>query len=228
MIPTFPEPKNRQRPGRMGYVAWATVLVALHERPMTHQQVASMRGTLGGAQRLREQLWSLERAGLVHVKEWVWPWRSSVALPVFAGGPGESVPYPVPLAKRPIPGKVYADRPLNAEMLAFVVMIRALHEGATRADLREQSGVYEHHIRPFVRHLRALGFLHTADWRKVVDHGGKWAEVMKFGPGADVRKPRPEPRARVARRSRRVMQARRDHLAMVRMTAGPVAQQAAA
>lgn len=228
MTQVFPTPKNLAKPGRMGLLAWARVLVELHKQPMMALDVVRMRGIPGRGQRVSEQLWQLQRAGLVHVATWVQQRRASVYTPVFAGGEGVSAPYPVALTKRPVPGSTRTHVPAGVELVAFIELIRALKEGASRLDLNEATGVYHHRIAPVLAMLRAEGFLHTCGWRKTIDHGGKWTEVVKFGPGVNVRKPVPQRRSRIVAKSAKICKARRAHLAMVHMTAGPIAHQAAA
>lgn len=212
---------------RMGHQAWARVLVGLHREPKTHARIVAERGNSGDGTRLREQLWGLVRMGVAHVCRWECESPSQrVWSPVFAGGPGVNAPYPAK-HKRP-PGQVFMERRVNPELLAFSLLIQGLMAGATRAELTEQTGVHHHYIVPLVRLLRELGFAHISGWVRSDAKQAKWAQVLKFGPGADARKPPKQPRLRVARRSDHLRRARQKQIRMIHLTAGPITHQAAA
>lgn len=188
--------------GRMGWAAYTRILGAIWAEPMSSEECA--RRFDRGLQKMRELLWRMERAGLVIVCDWVKSERTVEArhtgmlIPVFCRPMEgrESAPYPRPIA-RPAHGDTRNLRKPRAEFLAWTNIIEAMRVGATRDEIREETGAAHHRISLLLRVMRECNLVHTADWRRCSGHDGRLCEVVKFGPGRSMRRPAPKPRAQV-------------------------------
>lgn len=210
--------------GRFGHCDYALIL-SLCKSPASIQQVVSKTGA--AVQTTREILWRMERLGLVHVSGWAEPTdRSSYLVPLFVIGQGVSVPYPRKVSRRPIGSALGRPR---SELTAFAAIIRLLRQGATRADLFEQTGVAYMRVSTLLRELRRLGLVHTSGWRCRDDGNGNPAEELSFGAGRNAPRPPAASRAEIQRNSRRRKLAMENMRAMISMTAAnmPAAREAA-
>lgn len=187
--------------GRMGWAAYTRILGAIWAEPMSPEQCAKRFDR--GLQRVRELLWRMERAGLVIVCDWVKSERTCEArhtgmlIPVFCRpmADRQSVPYPRPIA-RPAHGDTRNLRRPRAEFVAWASIIEAMRVGATRDEIREETGAAHHRISLLLRVMRECNLVHTIDWRRR-GGAGRLCEVVKFGPGRSMRRPPPKPREQV-------------------------------
>ncbi len=172
--------------GRMGLQAYATVLAAVWDQPATHEDVLEHVGR--GGQVLREILWRMEHLGVVREAEWRQPRarRSILGAAFIARHEGDppSAPYPRPLNK-PSPGSTLARNNPRPELVAFANIVRTLRAGATRAEIREATGVAHHRISALLAVMRRLGIVHRSAWEGRDCGAGMPAEVLKLGRGRD-------------------------------------------
>lgn len=190
--------------GRMGWAVYSRILGSVWAEPATYEQLQLKFDR--GSQKMRELLWRMERAGLVRVVGWVQSERSiasggprGMPIPTFGprrAGSDESVPYPGSL-RRAAHGDTANLRRPRAEFVAWLLIIEAMRDGATRDEIREETGAAHHRIRAMVKALEEVGMVHTAAWRKSPSGIGSPARVLKFGPGTNKRKPAPKSRAQV-------------------------------
>ncbi len=218
--PDASRPLNRRGPpagsriGRLGLVQYGRILAVISRKPCTHRDVAKAIGR--GEQTMREILWRMVHLGEAHVVGWA-PSDSlrGQQQAVFAGGPGESLPYPRQLC-RAAPGSTLARSNPKPELIAFCSLIRELRQGVTRQELHEDTGVAMMRIGILLKSLRVAGMVHRCGWHRESQIGGKPAEVLKFGPGRDA--PRP-PAMTVAEKNRRHRDRRSQRIAGERIVA---------
>lgn len=198
--------------GRMGLVQYSRVLAAITSEPRTHEQVAEIVQRQG--QSIREILWRLENMGEAHVVRWQPPAnRRSIMLAVFAAGPGQSVPYPRPLNRKP-PGSTLARLNPKPELISFCNVIKELREGGTRAELHEATGVAPMRLGLLLHSLHRAGLVHVSGWFR--DGGGGYpAQVFVLGAGKDA--PRPKRISNLEKQAR-YRTRRRTLIAMQRVT----------
>lgn len=182
-----------RKPGRMGWPHYARMLQLVLAQPMQAGQVAQAMGH--GVPPVRDVLWRMERAGIVHVSAWQQPaGHRGPFVPCFAGGPGQSKPYP----RLPVPAKACGRRNCRSRsvLASFIALVRTLLAGdCTRRQLVEATGVAQHNIAPTLRQMRRCDMVHRSGWRRKHDGQHMWAEAFTWGPGADA--PRPPTRCRL-------------------------------
>jgi hypothetical protein len=171
------------RPGRMGLVT----------------DVAAQLGR--GAQSVHEILWRLEAQGVAHVAGWA-PSASGRGMrqPLFKAWPGVSAPYPNPLPGRESLGRRAGGT--RSEVLSFAAALKAMLDGATRAEVLEQTGISWSNFSKMLRELRAQRLVHVSSWEPRVDGRASPVEVFKFAPGRDAQKPKRVPVAEKYKRYR--------------------------
>ena len=190
-------PADMIRTGRMGLVQYGRVLAAITDQPRPHVAVARLVDRQ--PQRIREILWRMEQMGEAHVSGWQQPEKMRGQLcPVFAAGPGQSVPYPRPL-KRAAPGSTLAKAHPKPELISFCSVLKALREGGTRAEIGAATGIAPMRLSLLLRSLHAAGLTHCSDWTRDGD-AGKPAQVFTLGAGRDV--PRPKAMTSKAKQAR--------------------------
>jgi hypothetical protein len=187
---------NGAKSGRFGLVHYARILHRVMQSPCTQHDVAQAIGR--SVARVREILWRLENMGRVHVVDWApSPRVHGCKSPVFALGPGKSMPYPGEW-KRPPMGSTLARTKPRPELIAFVSILRALDAGASRADLGQASGVSHHRFPLLLRYMASVQMVHLCEWRRRDGQvNGTPTEVYKFGPGENAKRP-----ARLTQRQR--------------------------
>ena len=176
------------RNGRLGLQAYARILAEITTTPKTPAQAAEAMGI--GKQSMREILWRMEHMKLAHVVGWVEPeLKRGFLAPLFAGGNGESLPYPRPL-RRQAPGATLARSNPKPELMSFAHICRCLTDGMTRSEIHAETGVAQMRIRLLMREMRRLKLAHRCGWIGREDGAGSPAEVLKFGRGTDAPRPR--------------------------------------
>lgn len=188
---TDPNPKRfppgMVRTGRMGLVQYGRVLAAITEQPRTTAAVAGI--VARQPQRLREILWRMRQMGEAHVVGWAQTEKlRGILAPVFAAGPGESLPYPKPL-KRCEPGSTMARANPKPELISFCSVIKALREGGTRAEIHADTGIAPMRLSLLLRSLHAAGVTHRSAWARESEDGSP-AEVFTLGAGRDAPRPK--------------------------------------
>lgn len=190
--------------GRFGLQAYARILAAVDLRPASPRDVAAALNL--GEQSVREVLWGMAKLGLTHVAAWAPKQvpRSSLMVPMFVAGEGQSAPYPVAI-KRSAGGATGGNRP---ELLHFATIVRELRLGATRAEIIERCGTMHHNLVPLLRTMRDLGLARVGAWQLREGGAGRPSEVWVLGTGPDARRPAPvsskvkQERYRIRRRAR--------------------------
>lgn len=183
-------PAGMIRTGRMGLVQYGRVLAAITEQPRTSVAVADV--VARQPQRIREILWRMEHMGEAHVVRWDQPeMLRGIMAPVFAAGPGQSVPYPRPL-KRAAPGSTLAKSHPKPELISFCSVLKALREGGTRADIGAATGIAPMRLSLLLRSLHAARLTHCSGWYREGNDGSP-AQVFMLGAGRDVPRPKALP-----------------------------------
>ena len=201
--------KAKRKAGRMGYRQYARLLGAVAKQPATAAEVVERLGRRI-VQATRDAMHRMASAGIMHIVEWRQaPSGRSYLRAAFKAGPGVNAPYPLK-SKMTVPGARVKPRP---EMMAFIGLIRALQEGATRAELHDATGISTHRISGALRELRAQGLLHTCGYEPRDGASGCPSEILRFGPGANAARPAPlsdseKKRRYVRRRAARMQQLR--------------------
>jgi hypothetical protein len=183
---------TKKNTGRWGLRRYAQILAAIYWKSRSANDVAEKLGCLGtnSAQSVREVLWGMRDLGLVHVRSWS-PHpspRSCVMTPVFAFGPGDDAPYPVPCNR--VPGQP-AGKWVRAELTHFATIVRELRTGATRTEICERCGTMHHNLAPLLREMRALSLARVCEWNFRESGAGQPAEVWKLGHGKEAQRPAP-------------------------------------
>lgn len=183
-------PAGMIRTGRMGLVQYGRVLAAITEQPRTAVAVSAIVDRQ--PQRIREILWRMEHMGEAHVVRWDQPEKlRGIMAPVFAAGPGQSVPYPRPL-KRSAPGSALAKSHPKPELISFCSVLKALREGGSRAEIGAATGVAHMRLSLLLRSLHAAGLTHCSGWYREGEAGSP-AQVFTLGAGRDVPRPKAQP-----------------------------------
>lgn len=181
-------PTGAVRTGRMGLVQYGRVLAAITKEPLTSVSVAEILDRQ--PQRIREILWRMEHMGEAHVVRWDQPvMLRGQLVPVFAAGPGQSVPYPRKL-NRSAPGSTLAKTNPKPELISFCTAIKALREGGTRGEIHEATGIAHMGLRRLLRSLHKDGLIHRTGWHREGESGSP-AEVFVLGAGRDMPRPKP-------------------------------------
>lgn len=175
--------------GRMGHAQYARILAAVMAEQMTHEEVAAKiwRGKVS----VRQVLYRLHHMGVLRIAGWAKPAIGrGIYAARFAYGAGENAPYPGKLKNGPMGEALKTSRP-RPELISFVSIVRCLQEGATRAEIGEQTGVAHHVLSRLLQVMRKeLGIVHVSSWQIRPDGMGQRSEVLTFGPGRDAAKPR--------------------------------------
>lgn len=180
---------NIIRTGRLGWSAYARIYAAVVDKALTHPEVAEAVGS--GSQSVREILWRMEHLRLVHVETWCrhekgrGPWAAR-----FRAGEGVSAPYPNDTAID-APGASLAAKNPRPELISFACIMRVLQEGATRADIMEQTGCSHSNLSKLVQTMKGLGIVRISAWQRRPDDSGQPAEVLQLGTGRNAARPEP-------------------------------------
>lgn len=206
-----------RRPGRMGLVMYARILGACVKEAKKAVDVAA---DLGRArQSVHEILWRLESLGVAHVEDWVKPeHQNGMMSPLFRAFPGKSEPYPRELQRPPF-GRAGGTR---SEIISFASALKAMSEGATRAEVLEMTGMSWCNFAKLLRELRKQRLVHVCSWEPRSDERSADVEVLKFGPGKDAPRPKPLTPSERYRRYRLRKSAKLAGQRIVHATAGSV------
>jgi hypothetical protein len=186
------------RTGRLGWSAYARIYAAVIDKALTHIEAAEAVGA--GSQSVREILWRMEHLRLVHVETWCKHYKARGPLAArFRAGEGVSAPYPSATAVD-VPGASLAAGNPRSELISFAHIMRALQDGATRADIMDQTGCSHSNLSKLLRTMKGLGIVHVCSWQRRCDEPGQPAEVLQLGAGRNAPKPKPIDGAERARR----------------------------
>lgn len=171
----------------MGYAHYVRMLQLVSSEPRLASVVAQALGRR--IERVRDALWRMERAGLVHVAAWVpQSHHRGLLLPKFSGRPGTSKPYP--RATRPDKAGGRKRAIARTTLASFIALAQCLRSGDhTRRDLSDATGLIHHVVGRTLRQMRLAGLAHRSGWRRRVEGYHEWAELFTWGPGDDVPHP---------------------------------------
>lgn len=211
------QPAKRSSGQRLGTVGYLNLLAALAARPMTAKEVADQTGTAVNA--TRAALRGMRRFGLVRVASWTTVFNHPTQ--VFGLGDEPDSPRPLNLDGSVSGRASQKAKPPGLELIAFCHMVRMLMDGpATSDELQEASGCNAETVRKLLTAARRLGLVHIAEWRRGF-HGGLPSRCFAFKPGAqDARRPAPQTREAIERRSRQRRTERNRQLRMLTAIAG--------
>lgn len=203
---------------RMGLVAYTQVLGFIKRTPATHLAIAKEFGR--GVQKIRELMFRMCHLNLAHVCDW--QERQShqgMKIPVFAYGPGESVPYPVKprsvsQQKKPRRGDV------SPELIGLAVVFDILKDGETTGALHEATKIGRGNLAPLLVEMKRQGLARVVSWEKAESGFGPFIAVVGLGQGPDAKKPAAKSRQRIDRDRRQRKRDQTRTLKMIHATAG--------
>lgn len=179
---------QKRKPGQhMGVRDLADILKLITIEPMTAMQ-ASSRHCLR-VTHMRRTLKYFVQGGIAHVCGWDCSKKGTPAA-IFKAGPGVNVPQPLPRTGQPSKtgwGRGQRIRP-TVGAVAFCSIVKVLEEGATCAELVEQTGCHEGTVRPLLRHMKRAGLIHVCAWD--APSSGYPAQVFAMGQRRDALRPK--------------------------------------
>jgi hypothetical protein len=174
--------------GMRRYVA---LLGAILRGDKTANQICEATGI--NVRSARPNLRCMVRLGLIHVCG-VDGSASGTPQAIFCFGPGVNAE--MPLSKRfnrPCESHWSKEwhRTPTSEMIALKSVIKAMEEGgATKTEIIEQTGVHWSTLALLIRDMKRDNLAHICGWVSSME--GYPAAIFAYGPGRDVRKPKPE------------------------------------
>ena len=106
-------------------------------------------------------------------------------------------------------------RSVRVNAIAIAELMVGLQDGChTMLELADLSGLSIQTVRNYIKQLHKRGAVHIADWREDAK-GGRTLKVFELGPGKDMPKPRPRPKAETCAKWR----AKQRHAKVLRMMA---------
>lgn len=201
-------PLDKARSSRIGIAGYCKLLAYL-KTPRTADEVQAYMGLNNTT--ARQMLRWMLRMKLVHRPEWFRPVPKSRMIARWALGPDGDVPCP----DRP-------DAPPPARVHAGVMLVgtvaEVLREPTTINELAHELQMHPESAARLIRHLREHGLSRVKSWVK--PSIGVTVAQHVFGGGRDAARPAREPQRLQAKRHRQTFKAKRQHLALVRATAG--------
>ncbi len=175
--------------GRLGTKGYAELLLGLHRKPATSQELSARHGVDP-----RNMVYITRRMHglkLVHIHGWHQPCKGQ-ARPIFGFGNAPDAPRPLRLKTGKPSTAVMAPPPKPAiDLVTFAHVMYALAEKRTVAEVQELSGGFIEALRRHIQHMHAIGLVHIAGWERRPYYGPP-TPLYRVGIGrADAPRPLP-------------------------------------
>lgn len=210
---------------RVGMAGYVRLLAMLRIRPNTIPDAADFVGV--GRVACYRIITTMHHLKLVHVSDWLIQYDRRT-LPVYAFGPGEDAPAPIkrPCGRAVRNAKLPKLRDFSSEVVGLHLLIKAMSEPASRAQLGRDTGLHEKTIRTALAAMVRHGLAFIDHWAPREAPGGPPIAHFQFGAGKNAPRPKPIPRKEINRHHNDKRRERLKFLPLVRAFSAPASNEA--